>query len=128
MQLLTCSLLALALLLPGVALGQSDVDLGAPVAGQWNVKASWDSADDYASVCFKRADTGEELGCTSSSVANVSSPTGELVTLLVTVTAPVPPSDVCIRAYALDDVGNQSADSSNCAIADFVAPGAPEIL
>lgn len=29
---------------------------------------------------------------------------------------------------ALDDVGNRSADSANCAIADFVGPGAPEML
>lgn len=125
MRWLACSLF---LLFAYPAYAQDDVRLGPPQAGQWSVKASWPPEPDMASVCFFRADTSEELGCETTPVADASSPTGQSVSRVVTVTAPVPPAEVCIRAYALDDVGNRSVDSPNCAIADFVGPSAPEIL
>lgn len=107
---------------------QDDVRLGPPQAGQWNVRASWPPEPDMAEVCFYVPATGAELGCGDTPVADPGSPTGQSVSRLVTVAAPSPPADVCIRAYARDTAGNRSVDSANCAIADFVAPAAPEVL
>lgn len=116
-------------LMPGTAWAQAvDVDLGPPISGQWNVTASWDPADDYAEVVFFREDTGEELGRADAPFVKADSPTGQAVTTLVTIAAVVPPADICIRAYALDDVGNRSADSGNCAIADVTAPRGPPVM
>lgn len=119
---------------PGLAHAQArpDIPLGPPVAGQWLIKASWTTSADPSlnnvAVCFKRVDTSEELGCASSPFPEPSSHTGEAVELLVTVVAPDPPADVCIRAYSVDAVGNKSFLSQNCAIADFTRPEPPEIL
>ena len=96
-----------------------------PVAGDYLLKASWDSTD-YAQVCFFRTDTGADLACVATPIIDPASPTGQRVETTVTISNPG--TDVDIRAYALDISGNRSNDSANQATADFTPPAAPEML
>lgn len=128
-RLLFLALLSVWMALPVAASAQGDVDLGPPSGGLWELYASWPPEADTTQVCAYREDTSEELGCTTGPPqSDANSPTGQSVRWTVAVTTPTPPAEVPIRAYALDDASNRSADSPNRAFADFLPPGAPAFL